>query len=273
MRARTSQLRSTIRALPTLFRVGVAETVAYRAEMFVWILTLTMPLVMLGLWTSVASEAPFRGYASSDFVAYYLLALIVRNVTSSWVVWQINEDVRLGFLSMRLLRPIHPFVMYVAQHLSAVPLRAIIAIPVAVILLFTSARDAITSDPARIALFVVSLALAWAIVFAVQLAIGSLAFWFTRSMAVLDVYFGMFAVLSGYLLPLALLPDWIGAAADYTPFPGMLSVPIDVMIARDLDAAGAAALVGGQAAWAAIMIAIAMIAWRAGVRRYEAVGA
>ena len=29
-------LRSTVRALPTLFRVGFAEMVAYRAEMLVW---------------------------------------------------------------------------------------------------------------------------------------------------------------------------------------------------------------------------------------------
>jgi ABC-2 type transport system permease protein len=268
-----TQLRTTVRALPTLFRVGIAETVAYRAEMFVWILTLTMPLVMLGLWTSVASEAPFRGYASADFVAYYLLALIVRNVTSSWVVWQINEEIRRGVLSMRLLRPIHPFVTYVALHMSAIPLRAILAIPVAVILLFTSARGVVTTDPARLALFAVSLALAWAIVFSVQLAIGSLAFWITRSMAVMDVYFGLFAVLSGYLLPLELLPSWIARAADYTPFPGMLSVPIDVMIERDLDASGAAALVGGQAAWAGIMIVVAIVAWRAGVKRFEAVGA
>ena len=55
----------TLRALPTLLRVGVAETVAYRAEFLVWILTTTLPLVMLGLWTSVAAEAPFRGYTSS----------------------------------------------------------------------------------------------------------------------------------------------------------------------------------------------------------------
>ena len=38
----------TLRALPTLLRIGVAETVAYRAEFLVWMLTTTMPLIMLG---------------------------------------------------------------------------------------------------------------------------------------------------------------------------------------------------------------------------------
>ena len=110
---------------PALLRIGFAETVAYRAEFVVWMLTTTMPLVMLGLWTSVAAEAPFRGFGQRDFVAYYLATLIVRNVTSSWVVWQINEEIRQGNLSMRLLRPIHPFASYAATHLSAVPLRTL----------------------------------------------------------------------------------------------------------------------------------------------------
>ena len=35
-------LRSTVRALPTLFRVGFAEMVAYRAEMLVWVLATTI---------------------------------------------------------------------------------------------------------------------------------------------------------------------------------------------------------------------------------------
>src|SRR5215510_5862464 len=69
-----------LRALPTLLRIGVAETVAYRAEFLVWILTTTQPLIMMGLWTRVASEAPFNGFSAADFVAYFLASLIVRQL-------------------------------------------------------------------------------------------------------------------------------------------------------------------------------------------------
>ena len=92
-------MKRALKAMPTLLRIGVAETVAYRAEFLVWILTTTLPLVMLGLWTSVAEEAPFRGYSGADFVAYYLATLIVRNLTGSWVAWQISEEIRLGAMS------------------------------------------------------------------------------------------------------------------------------------------------------------------------------
>jgi ABC-2 type transport system permease protein len=268
-----SAVGRTARALPTLLRVGVAETVAYRAEFLVWMLTTTMPLVMLALWSSVAAEGPFRGYAQADFVAYYLLALIVRNLTSSWVVWQMNEEIRRGVLAMRLLRPVHPFVAYAATHLSAVPLRALVAFPVAVILLLTSAREVLTDDPVRLGLLAPSLILAWALTFALMLAIGALAFFVDKSLAVMDVYFGVFAVLSGYLLPLALLPSWLADVARWAPFRFMLAAPIELVTRADLDRAAALQLVGAQAAWATVMIVLALAVWRAGVRRFEAVGA
>ncbi|MEZ4368233.1 MAG: ABC-2 family transporter protein [Kofleriaceae bacterium] len=264
--------RATLRALPAMLRVGVAETVAYRAEYVVWLLTTTLPLVMLALWTSVAAEGPFQGYAAQDFVAYYLAALIVRNVTGSWVSWQINDELRRGVLAMRLLRPVHPFVAYAATHVASVPLRAMIAMPVAGLLLVTSARDALTDDVVRLALLVPSLALAWGLTFAILLCLGCLAFFLERSLALADVYFGLFAVLSGYLVPLPLLPTWIQDAARYSPFRFVLSAPIELLLDPALDRAGALGLAGAQLAWALAMLALALTLWRRGVRRFEAVG-
>ena len=255
-----------------MLRIGVAETVAYRAEFLVWLLTTTMPLVMLSLWTSVADEAPFRGYGAKEFVAYYLLALIIRNLTSSWVSWQISDEIRRGFISMRLLRPIHPYVSYAATHLSAVPLRALIATPIAIILLFTSGRIALTDDPVRLVLLLPSIALAWALTFSLLLTIGSLAFFIDKSQAILDVYFGLFTVFSGYLLPLSLLPSWLAAIAHVAPFRFMLSVPIEIATDANLTRHGAELLVGGQLAWAAAMFMLSLWTWRAGVKRFEAVG-
>ena len=60
--AGATSLRSWGRAMPTLLRVGMAECLAYRAEFIIWLLTTTLPLIMLGLWTSVASDGPFANF-------------------------------------------------------------------------------------------------------------------------------------------------------------------------------------------------------------------
>ena len=130
-----SSLRTTVRALPTVLRVGFSEAVAYRAEMLVWVLSTTMPLVMMALWTAVAREAPIGRFGEKEFVAYFLATFIVRQLTGSWAAWQMNFEVKQGILSMRLLRPFNPIFAYASEHLSAIPLRVAVAIPVALIML------------------------------------------------------------------------------------------------------------------------------------------
>jgi ABC-2 type transport system permease protein len=261
----------TLRAIPTLLRVGVAETVAYRAELFVWILTTTMPLVMLALWTSVAREAPFREFTSEDFIAYYLAVLIVRNLTSSWVAWQMSEEVRMGTMSMRLLRPLHPFVALAVSHVAAVPFRSLVALPIAAVLLLGSGASALTREPLQLALIVPSLALAWLITFSLMFALGALAFFVTKTMALLNLYFLLFSLFSGYLLPLPLLPGWVARIAEVLPFRYMLSVPVELMT-RSQGGGELLALMLGQLGWAAASVTGALWLWRLGIKHYEAVG-
>ena len=87
-------LRATARAFPTLLRVGLADAVAYRAEMLVWFLATTMPLVMLAIWSAVARDAPVGPYGQPQFVAYFLATFIVRQITGSWVFYEMNFEVR-----------------------------------------------------------------------------------------------------------------------------------------------------------------------------------
>lgn len=266
-----SAVSRALHALPTLLRIGVAETVAYRAEFLVWMLTTTQPLIMLGLWTSVAREQPFHGYSSERFVAYFLATLIVRQVTGNWVAWQISEEIRWGTMAMRLLRPVHPWFAYAASHLASLPFRSVIALPIAVILLVSSGASALSTDPLQLALLVPSIALAWLITFAILFAIGAVAFFLTQTMALANLYFALFALFSGYLMPLEMLPGPIAEIAAWLPFRFMLSAPVELMTTSHTGGE-LAALLGGQAAWAAISVAGALIVWRAGVRRFEAVG-
>jgi ABC-2 type transport system permease protein len=264
-------MRRILRAYPTFLRVGFAEAVAYRAELFVWMLTTTMPLVMLALWTAAAREGPFGRFGENEFIAYYLAALIVRTVTTSWVVWQMNEEVRLGTLSMRLLRPVHPFVTYSAEHMAAIPLRSLIALPVAIILLITVGRGHLARDPVVIALVPVILILSWLIGFLAGTAMGSLAMITKRSVGVWEVWIGLFAVMSGYLVPLELLPRWLSIIADFLPFRYMLGFPVEVVIGM----ADRAAMLRGLEAQLGMCVALVVITgftWRAGLKRFEAFG-
>ena len=196
--------------------------------------------------------------------------MIVRQLTGNWVAWQMSEEVRSGSMAMRLLRPIHPFFAYAASHAAAIPFRSVIALPLAVALLVSSGASALSTDPVQLALLLPSLALAWLMTFAFLFAIGALAFFMTQTMAIANLYFALFSLFSGYLMPLDLLGP-VASLAAWLPFRFMLSAPVE-LITHTLDRAQIATLLGGQLAWSAIILTVALLLWRAGVKRFESVG-
>jgi ABC-2 type transport system permease protein len=259
------------RTYAVILRVGFAEALAYRAEMLVWMLTTTMPLVSLALWSAVAAEAPVGRFRPADFVAYFLAALVVRQLTSSWLVWEMNHEIRQGGLSQRLLRPIHPLVHYSAENLAALPLRAAIAVPVALVALATTGGGRFSHDPVVLGVAAASLFGAWLVNFFTMAIIGSLAFYTQSSTSAFEIWMSTSMLLSGYLVPLELFPGWVRALTRVLPFRSTMAFPVEALTGV-LGRADAFVELGVQWLWVGVVGGLALATWRAGVRRYGAFG-
>lgn len=260
-----------LRAYPTLLRVGFADAVAYRVEFLIWILTTNMPLVMLALWTAVARDAPVGRFGQHEFTAYYLTGLLVRLMTGCWVGYELNMDIRQGTLAMRLLRPLHPLLTYSAENLAAVPLRGLVSIPLVAIMLFAAGPGQLTHDPLLIAIFLVGVALAWFITFLIQACIGASGLHLESAISFAELYFGLFSVFSGYLIPLELFPKWIQRITDWLPFRFQLGFPVEVLVGH-LSRAQALEQLAMSVGWCVIWLAILSVIWTTGIRRYQAYG-
>ena len=269
--------RNTVRSLPALLRVGFAEAVAYRAELLVWVLATTMPLIMLALWTAVARDAPIEGngrrFGEDELTAYFLATFVVRQLTGSWAAWEISMDVRQGNLSMRLLRPVHPLFTYAVENVAAMPMRLLVAIPVAVFLLATLGKAQLTTDPVLWAMFVVSLFGGWLVTLFINLAIGCLALYIESSAKVMDVYLAAFFVMSGYIVPVSLFPASVRAAGDVLPFRYQIGLPVELMTRAYEGQRGLALeMLGKQWLHVALGLLVTMVVWSRGVKRFEAYG-
>ncbi|HEY8210742.1 MAG TPA: ABC-2 family transporter protein [Myxococcaceae bacterium] len=263
-------LRTTARALPTMAKIGFAEAVAYRAEMLVWMLSTTMPLVMLSLWSAVAKDAPVGRFGQAEFTTYYLLMFIVRQLTGAWAAWQMNHEVRTGALSQRLLRPISPIASYAMENLAALPLRSMVAVPMAAIALFVVGPS--TLAPGKFwALVPLALAGGWTITFLFNIAIGALSLYTESSLKIMEIYFTLFAVFSGYLIPVELFPGWLHGAVEWLPFRFQVGLPVELVTnAHSWDEA--LRLVGIQWAWVVAMAVGTGLLWKNGLKRYAAYG-
>lgn len=265
------QLLRTLRAFPGLLRVGFAEAVAYRAEFVVWVLAYTTPVIMLALWGSVARDAPVGRFGVEEFRAYFLATLLVRLSSGAWVVWEMNAEVRQGTLQARLLRPLHPLIAYLAENIAALPLRFAMTLPICAAFLAIFGPVALTRDPLQAALVPLTLAGAFLLTFLPMACIGTLSLFWESSLALYDVWLGLYTVLSGYVMPLELFPGFLGRLVGYLPFRQSLAFPVENVLGlisreqmlRDLAL---------QWAWVLVFALLSNLLWRVGIRRFGAFG-
>jgi ABC-2 type transport system permease protein len=265
------QLLHTLRAFPTMLKVGFADVVAYRAEFLVWVLAYTMPVIMLALWTAVAREAPVGRFGEREFQAYFLATLVVRLMAGSWVVWEMNMDVRQGTLQKRLLRPVHPLLGYLAENLAAMPMRVMLVLPIAGASIAWLGRSAVSADWFELALTPFAVLGAFLLTFSAMVCIGTLSLFWESSIAVFDLWLGLYTVLSGYVMPLEFFPAGMRRVIDLLPFRQMLAFPVETLLGL-ISRSQALRDLGLQWAWILMFTLLAQQLWRVGMRRFSAYG-
>lgn len=264
-------LARVVLAYPAMLRAGFAGAVAYRAEMVVWMLTMTMPLVSLSLWSAVAANGPVGGFTQQRFAAHFIAVLLVRQLSSSWLVWELNQEIKSGALAQKLLRPVHPLWFYSAENLGALPLRVVLCVPLVAFSAIALDAFPLPRTPLSIVAFAGALVGAWLINFFTMALVGALAFFVESSAAVFDLYLVGFMVFSGYVVPLELFPPGWRAIADMLPFRYSLAFPVQIATGA---VSGAAMLRPFAIQWAFVigLATAALLLFRAGVRRFAAFG-
>jgi ABC-2 type transport system permease protein len=254
------------------YRAAWHLAIEYRLAVVIWMVSMVLPLVMLAAWLSIAEGGPVGPFGRIDFIEYYVAAILIRNLTGVWIIWDLDAAIRHGEMSFRLLKPMNPIVHFVAQSLSAKPLRLAILLPLVVAVALFVPGVHFAWNP--LMLFFLSLAVlgTWAMLFFIQYTNGLLSFWITQAIGINDMWFGVFSLFSGYLIPLDLFPPSIRDALFALPFRYMMSFPIEIFT----DRLGIQQIVRGLALqwmWVLIFYALYRVVWSRGIRRYSAVGA
>jgi len=89
--------------------------------------------------------------------------------------------------------------------------------------------------------------------------------------ALFQLYITLELLLSGRLVPLTLMPEWVQTLAWFLPFQWTFYFPIQTLVGEYSDGELLRGL-AMQALWTAIGIGVFSLVWRHAIRRYSAVG-
>jgi ABC-2 type transport system permease protein len=258
----------------TQIKTSIIIQFQYRvANLFYFIGMLAEPIIYLVVWSTVADSqgGAVAGYTAGEFAAYYIVWTLVRQMNIVLTPYAWEYYIKQGHFSAMLLRPVHPMHADLAQFIGWKVVAIAMWLPVAVVLALIF-RPEINPTWWQVGAFVIALWGGFAVRFVLLWALGMVTFWTTRVGAVFELYFTAELLLSGRLVPLALMPDWAQTLANFLPFKWAFGFPIEVLLGRWTPQATLAG-VGAQVLWCIIGLLITRLLWRSATRRYSAVGA
>ena len=266
---------SWLKTYPTLIKAYWARALQYRAQILVWVLSSSLPLVMMMVWLTIAeqqADGTVNGFGRADFIRYFLAITFMRRMTGVWFIWDLDRDIRLGALSAHLLRPLNPLHHYFVRTVIAIrPVQfLIIAPPVALAVWLTGVQY--DWGIGTVLLMFAAAFCASLVEFFAQAVIGMLAFWMTQATSVAEGWFFIRSLFSGWIIPLAMFPEVMQGHFTYLPFRYMLSFPVEIIMggATTADIALGFAV---QWVWILLFFALYRLLWRNGLKQYSAVGA
>lgn len=233
---------------------------------------LAEPVIYLVVWSTVAQAqgGTVGGYTAGGIAAYYIIWTLVRTINIVYTPYGWEGRIQRGQLSAMLLRPLHPIHYDLAFFAGSKLVSLLIWLPIAAALTYVFHPLFLLSF-AGSAVFVLALVGAYLLRSMFLWALGMVSIWTTRVGAIYELFFACELLLSGRMVPMALLPEWVQHLAYVLPFQWTFSFPIEALIGQ-LSPAQLFCGLGMQLLWSGIGLLLVWLCWRVSIRHFSAVG-
>jgi ABC-2 type transport system permease protein len=178
------------------------------------------------VWGAIfADRTEISGFNYLDMMTYLTITTTMAALFSSYMEIEIEENVRLGTISIMMTKPFsYPFYLFAREFgkllfyifMRALPLILLVKIFLNIKLAFVS-------------LFCVSLLFGWIIEFCMNFLIGMWSFWTKGEIwGMRFVKRTVSTMISGSLIPLFLFPKWLLGIVQLLPFQAVFYIPVSI---------------------------------------------
>jgi ABC-2 type transport system permease protein len=200
-------------------------------------------VIVTSFWRAVYdSSTSISGLSYQQTINYILLAQVFSSLAANSVMWWVGWWIRDGQIIVEMLRPIDFQWQVLVQVLSNNVFSVIVNLPL--MLLAVLVFDLrLPSDPLVWGAFLVSAFFGQLAVFFFDWAYMCLCFYTTEVWGLGVFREGFVLFLSGLLIPLQMMPDWLRGVAGVFPFAQALGMPVSIL-------SGATPLADAPQVWA-----------------------
>ncbi len=253
-----------------------ANMLAYRAEIYLWVLAHTVPFIMMSVWMTAAGTGTGANFSMDavGYARYFLAVYIVRQFTAIWMIYEFEWHVVEGRLSSMLLRPINALWHYVSAHLGEQLARFPFFIVMVGVLFLLYPKAWGWPAPTSIPIGIIAIYAAFALRFAMQYCVAMGCFWFERASSIDQLSMLPYLFFSGLIIPLSDMPAGVARVLYLTPFPYTIDFPARILTGKLMwnDPILWQGF-GIMAAWFLVFAMLGGFLWKRGLFNYYGQGA
>jgi len=201
-------------------------------QLWFWIglvLNIISMAILVYFWRAIYNEtSTISGLGLDQTLTYILLAFIFMPLTSNDLIWEFGSNLREGTIIHHLLRPINFQGMNYAQMLGGLVTRLTLQVPMAVVAVLLFGLR-FPTDLATWLAFLISALLGFTVMFFFNWFLACLTFYTTEIWGLGVLIDGMTFFLSGALVPLVMMPEWVRTIVLSIPFAQALAVPVGLL--------------------------------------------
>jgi ABC-2 type transport system permease protein len=257
----------------SLARTTLQQAIAYRVTTFFNVgLTFIWVIILYYLWRSAyAGRASIAGLSWDEMRTYVVIAYGINALVGWRTGSAMMQTIRTGDVVFEMVRPLNYCGMQVARAVGFTVVEGLISLvfTLAIGLLFLGIQP--PGSIGATLLFVLALSIGFLTKVLIVFLVSLLVFWTLSGTGLMWSQQAIIQILSGTIVPLALMPGWLRVIADVLPLRGIVSTPLQLYLGKATGWA-ALGLIGLQALWLAGLWVLANLAWRRAFRAVEIQG-
>ncbi len=217
------------------------------------------------LWKAVYGDADtIRGLTFDQTYLYVALGSTLFIVLKTYIDWSLSHEIREGIVAIYLIKPID-FQLYMLASSVGFFLLSVVTVTVPTVLLITLVFGVSLPVSPALALFPLSLLLAFIINFCFDYGVGLSGFYTESIWGISTVKDTLVLVLSGALIPIQFFPDMIRDTLIWLPFQAVYYTPLSLITLPEEGWEHVVRL-GVQAGWAVILLAAGRVFYHQAVK-------
>jgi ABC-2 type transport system permease protein len=183
--------------------------------------------VLLALYNG---RSTVEGLSETDLYAYVALTQAVITYLGLFGWYELMESVHTGEIGADLLKPMSYFQFWMAKDAGRAAIGLLLRGVVIMIFFGLVFPMNFPSSLGHWLWLGTAVLLSWLVSFTFRFLINLAAFWSPNARGIINAGFIFSWLLSGFLMPLRLLPEWVQTIAYLTPFPYMLNLVVEVYL-------------------------------------------